>query len=166
MTRSDAVAQRPVAPSYRRRHWWAVVAVGALLGVVGNGLMAWGNDCEGFECIGSSLVAITVGAVLIPVSAVVGLCAMRVPRPVLSGLAGCVIGLFLASAVAMVDAAVRGYSPGSEVTPLWALMIAGAVSGPAGVVLVGVGFTRTERFGVALGVAVAFTLATIPVAGK
>ena len=168
MTAPDhhALAQRTDVAPYRLRHWVSAAAVGALLGLLGSGLMILSNDCEGFGCIGTFFLAVAAGAVLIPLLAVVALWALRVPAPVRCGLAGCLLGLFLGTAAATLDAAIRGYSPGSQATPALMLLIAGALSGPAGVVLGGAGFRWTQRVGVVLVVGVVVTLVTLPMSGK
>ena len=167
MTAPDnALDQRTDVATYRPRHWVTAAGVGALLGLLGSGLMIFSQDCEGFGCIGTLLLAAAVGAVFIPLLAVVALWAMRVPAPVRCGLAGTLVSLFLGTAAATLDAAIRGYSPGSQATPAVMLMIAGALSGPAGVVLGGVGFRWRQRVGVAVLVAVAVTLVTLPMSGR
>ena len=168
MTAPDhhALDQRTDLAPYRPRHWIAATGVGALLGLLGSGLMILSNDCEGFGCIGTFFLAAAAGALFIPLLTVVALWALRVPAPVRCGLAGCLVGLLLGTAAATLDAAIRGYSPGSQATPTVLLMIAGALSGPAGVVLGGVGFRWTQRAGVALLVAVVLTLVMLPMSGK
>ncbi|HET6624878.1 MAG TPA: hypothetical protein VFG63_00680 [Nocardioidaceae bacterium] len=159
------IEARERASSYTRRHWTAAVTLGALAAVLGHRLVLWSQDCDGMGCIGTSLVATAAGTVLVPVLAVLGLALVRAPRPVRCGVAGSVAGVVLASAFAMVDAAARGYSPGS-VVPFWALLLAGVLAGPAGIVLAGAGFDRSQRLRVAVLIAVVFALATMPVSGQ
>ena len=168
MTAPDhhALDQHADVATYRLRHWVSAAAVGALLGLLGSVLMILSNDCEGFGCLGTFFLAVAAGALFVPLLAVVALWALRVPAPVRCGLAGCLVGLFLGTAAATLDAAIRGYSPGSQATPTWVLLIAGALSGPAGVMLGGVGFRRTQRVGVVLVVAAVVTLVTLPMSGK
>ena len=168
MTAPDhhVLAQRTDLAQYHLRHWLTAAGVGALLGLLGSGLMILSNDCEGFGCIGTFFLAVVAGALFVPLLAVVALWVLRVPAPVRCGLAGCLVGLFLGTAAATLDAAIRGYSPGSQATPAWVLLIAGALSGPAGVMLGGVGFRWTQRAGVVLVVAAVVTLVTLPMSGK
>jgi hypothetical protein len=137
-----------------------------MLGLLGTGLMSWSQDCEGFECLGTSLLAIAAGGLFIPLLAVLAFWALRVPAPVRCGLAGSLVGLFLGTAAATLDAMIRGYSPGSQATHTLMSLVAGGISGPVGVVLGGLGFPWAHRLGVVLAVGVVVTLATLPMSGR
>lgn len=167
MSRTGDAAVDPTArTAYTVRDFAAATLVGAVVAGVGQALMVWAQDCEDMGCLSTALTALAAGAVLLPLLAVAGLALVRVARPVRCGLAGVGAGVVLASAANMLDAAVRGLSPGSQPSPTWLMLLAGALSALAGVVVAGAGFSRTTRIGVLLGLGLVLALATVPVSGR
>jgi hypothetical protein len=149
----------PTATPYRRRHWVAVLAVGALLGLLAAGIEAFAYDCSEMECMGTGLIA--AGLVpLLPLVALAALAALRVPaaQRVAGGTVAAGVATWLAAGY--VDRAVNGPGPHAVATLL--LVAAGVVAAPAGLVLGGTGFTRAQRVGVALGLLVLVAVTSMP----
>ncbi len=151
---------------YRRRHWLAAAGLGAALGAVAHGLMVRDHGCHGLGCTGTGPTGAAAGMLLVPLLAVLGLAALRVPAATTVAVAGLLVGLASGTAVAMLDAAVHGLHPGDRPVPLWLLVPAGALSGPAGIMLGGRGFERAQRVGVLLGAGVVVALASMPLSGR
>jgi hypothetical protein len=141
-----------------------VVGVGAILGLFVRALMVWSTDCQGFGCLGTWMVAVAVGTVLVPLLGWAGLRLLGVPRAALSDVLGCLAGLALASGAVTLDAAARDLAPGSGVPSWWLLPVVGAVSAPAGAVVARAGIGWHVRAGVAVLVVLA-TAALLMTAG-
>ena len=136
--------------------WTAVGVIGALTGLLAWLLLRWSADCESFECLGTALIALAVGVVVLPLVAVAGLVLGHVARPVRTGLLGCLAAVSLVSAAVSLEGALASVAPGA-VASLPTVALASVVSGWAGLVVGSDRFATTQRW--ATGLAVALVLA-------
>lgn len=155
MTRPTTARQGP-AGAAGVVPWTAVGLVGALTGLLAWLLLRWSADCESFECLGTALIALAVGVVVLPLVAVTGLALLHVARPVRTGVLGCLAAVSLVSAAVSLQGALVSVAPGA-VASLPTVALASAVSGWAGLVVGSDRFATARRW--TTGLAVALVLA-------
>lgn len=147
----------PSSPGPARAPWVAAGGVGAVVGLAAWLLMSWSADCEGMECLGTGLVGLAAGVLVLPLLAVVGLSLVHVDRPVRTGLLGCLASLSLVPAAMGLEAAARTTVVGS--VPLLPTVVLGAVaSGWAALVVASDRFETGQRWATGLSVLLVFAL--------